>query len=737
MSSPETTTVEGVLSRFVWRAEETEWIIAEIDTGDGVVIVKGPLRGAVRGGCYRVEGVTGKDRFGQHIKIRSSLPIIPKTEAAIRAFLETLPNIGHGRALTLVTKFGTSALDKLRTAELEELKAAGLRLGEKALGETRLVLDGAESEAELKLTVRTMLGDEGSDKMVEKVLGEWGDDAANVIREHPWRLADLPGVGFVRADAVARHLGHDPESPERIVAGVVYAMEKVRSHGDTATFKALLVSRAAQVLDLDSHPADYGEAIVAAIDELRGRAKFVGLSDDRVQFMADRHDECDVADTLRARVERTDGWSPATLHETGYGELAEDQVAAVKAIVGAPTAILVGPPGTGKTYAIRALLPSYRLGKIKLCAPTGKAARRLSEATGHRATTIHTLLEPTPVKERGKTVWGFGRNASNPLEAEVVIVDEVSMIDTRLFRSLLEALPSDCRLVLVGDEAQLPSVGPGAILRDLLESELLPVARLTEIKRTNPGKLLEHIHAVRAGEWAHVENEADSDLFVVSSGSETAAVEKIVELYLERLPKMLEDGDPILDIQLLLPWKTRTTLSTRSVNELIQRRRAERGDVTLTTPKFGVGDKVIQTLNDYDLGIVNGDVGVIQRIAEEKIEDRVKPVACYHVRFQGYPDPFIIPAFANDLELAYAMTVHKSQGSEWPIVVVPALGMSSPFYDRALFYTALSRAKRIGVVVGQQGGLFRVLGRSAPERRRTNLVECLLGDSKAEGADGV
>ncbi len=739
MATPETQKVEGVLSRFVWRSDDTDWVIAIIDTGDGDVTVKGALSGATRGCCYSIEGVQGSDSFGTHLKIRSSLPVIPKTESAIRAFLQTLPNIGSHRANVLVRKWGTAALDKLRTAEFEELKEAGLRLGLAKLHETRLILEGAESDAELKLTVRTMLGDHGTDKLSKKVLDEWGKDSANIIRAHPWRLTDLPRVGFVIADAVARHLGHAPESPERIIAGVLHTMDQIRQGGDTAVHKVFLVQRAAQVLALDGHCADYGGLVLSAIDELRGVLDLIGISDDRVQLRIDRERESFIGRELRERVERKGGWSPATMHKLGLEHLAADQRAALELIVASPTALLVGSPGTGKTYAVKELLRCYRSGAIKLCAPTGKAARRLSEAACHKAQTIHSLLEPAPRKVKGKVVWGFGRNHDFLLEAEVVVVDEVSMIDTFLMSSLLEAMPNECRLVLVGDVAQLPSVGCGCVLRDLMKSKLLPTASLHTIKRTNPGPLLTHIHEVRAGHWTPVVNSKaeGNDLFVMPVPNEELGVAKILELYLDRLPKLLEPkSDPILDIQILLPWKGKKTLSADAVNALVQRRRVELGHVILLKPAFGIGDKVIQVRNDYNLGIVNGDIGFIERISDVELEGRSKAVTCYIVRFQGYPDPVTIPAFSSDLQLAYAITIHKSQGSEWPIVILAALGMSSPFYDRTLFYTALSRAKSFGVIVGNQGGLGRVLSRSTPERRMTNLVETLSGESKAEGASG-
>ena len=394
-----------------------------------------------------------------------------------------------------------------------------------------------------------------------------------------------------------------------------------------------------------------------------------------------------------------------------------DQEAACQLVKREQFSIVTGGAGTGKSTVVSAIIQEHsRPGlRISLAAPSGKAAKRLAEVTGKPAGTIHRLLEPTKVKGG----FTFARNAQRMLDADLIVIDETSMVDISLMASLMDAVSPATKVVLVGDHYQLPPVGPGSPFRDLLASQAVPAAELNIIKRQKDGLIIENAHRIKNGQDIVVDNEHAKDFFFIGRTDEAAILAKIVDFFSSDLLKS-RGADPLRDVQVISPLREKTLLSCKSINAELQKKLNPR-DLVPGCP-FKVGDKVIQTRNDYDNNIVNGDMGFVSNI------DRGEKLI--RVNFENPDRKVDLPLRGNDLDLAYAVTVHKSQGSEWPIIIMPIhKNFGNRLPQRNLLYTAVTRAKQLLILVGDRDEIPKIVRRNEQGRRFTNLAELLNGKS--------
>ncbi len=695
-ANPAGETLRGVVKNVVYRNDEGTYSVIRLTlvNGDEATVV-GPLGDLAPGEPIRVTGrYEDNKNHGRQLRAQAVVPELPTNAEGIEKLIGSgfVGNIGPAIAKRIVRKFGTSTLDVIadhpeRLKEVEGIGKARAHAIQEAFRARR-------AEVESKSFI---LGLGLGPALSRKVWERFGADTAKVIRDNPYRLAEeVAGIGFVTADKAAHKQGIADSDPRRVAGAALYLLLESVDEGHTALPPEELVARATKFgVDPD--------LTRVAIRELAARKTLV-CDRERVYapplFDAESRLARDVARVLKRGVERIPDalLTRGTVAQSLQG-LHPRQRDAVVATMHEPLMVLTGGPGTGKTTTVRALVTLQRAAghKILLAAPTGRAAKRLSEATGHPAGTIHRLLEWTPRVQR------FARNEGSPLDADVVLVDEASMLDVQLGSALLRALRPGARMVLVGDADQLPPVGPGTVLADLLATPEVKAVRLTEVfRQAATSAIVRGAYEVLRGsaptpsparapvaEGAKPVPPAGELYFVERDDGEKAAA-VLVDLVAKRLPQSF-GVHPIRDIQVLVPTH-RGPLGAQALNEALQE--ALNPGVARGRRNLSVGDKVMQHKNDYDLDVWNGDLGVVARLEGEKI---VAVIDGREVLYGGVA--------VDNLSLAYAATVHKSQGSEYDVVVI---GLHTSHYvllNRALLYTAITRARRLAVIVGSEKAL--------------------------------
>ena len=607
----------------------------------------------------------------------------------------------------MVTIFGSETLHICKTdPERITREIKGLTI-DRARRVQEMLLENERREA-LDLALKELFqGIRISKKAINQIVALYDHEAPDMIRKNPYALIDLiNGYGWTTADTTAQKIGFDLTGMPRVRAAIRHILTTQASNaGHTALPESDLVDKASSLLGTKV-PLD---VILAGVQQGIAEGKEI-LRDGMISIDKLYRKEVEVAAKLKALLDAYPKVSPGITSLTG---LAEDQVGAFEMMCNSNVFILTGAPGTGKTFTIRYLLNSFPTGTmIAMAAPTGKAAKRMYEMSGGHAVTIHRLLEPE-MTDRG---FRFTRDEYTPLEDEVVIIDEASMLDINLAHSLIKALAPGTRLILVGDVYQLPAVGPGNVLKDMINSSEIPTAELVTIKRQNPGLIIRNCHAIKNGQYIQRENSnPDGDLYFFKHGSDELIINTLVSLVTERLPKRF-GFDPLSDIQVLSAMRAKTALGCANLNKVLQ-------DALNKNPPdgklpFRIGDKVIQTVNDYNLNIINGDIGKILDIDRKKKKITVE---------FSLPDRLVfVPLVDNALELAYCITVHKYQGSEAPCVIIPIHPcLSAMVTQRNWLYTAISRAKELCVLIGVASEADKIVDRNRHQKRHTRLERML------------
>lgn len=705
----------GVIDRVLFERPETGYRVLRVRAvGEAdLVVVVGTLPPAEPGELIRAAGAWYLDRtWGRQFRAATAEIEQPASEAGLVAYLASgrIKGVGEELARRLVEQFGTKlgeVIDK-EPLRLREVEGVGPKLA-------RRLNEAWQGQRRARATL-VFLAEHGlSPARAGRILEAYGENAIAAVSRDPYALArDIRGIGFATADEIALKIGVAADSPQRVGAAMAEVLRQAADEGHTAL--ATVAARARLVELLRCDPA----LIEAGIARERQAGRLVERigSDGPCLMLAELdHAEDTVATHLMALAAGAPPWEVTDLDaalaraERALAvELAPSQRAAIEEALRRKVLVITGGPGTGKTTLVRGLLSALDEPGLAfvLAAPTGRAARRLAESTGRDAGTLHRLLEADPER-------GFRRHGGRPVEADLVIVDEASMVDTFLMAALLEALPPDAALVLVGDVDQLPSIGPGQVLADLIGAGTVPVIRLVEIFRQAAlSGIVRNAHRINHGElpvFARTE-EGLADFYGIRVAGPEMAETLLLELLTQRIPERF-GLDPLSEVQVLTPMN-RGRMGTQALNELLQRHLNPDPPLALTRgqTRLALGDKVMQLENDHEREVYNGDIGRITRVDPQ--------AQTLEVTMEGR-----VLAYAQDeidrLALAYAVTVHKAQGSEYPAVVVPLLRQHGRMLRRNLLYTAITRARSLVVLLTEPDALERAV-RNTSDLHRTTLL---------------
>lgn len=723
----QTEILQGTVEDIKFRNEQNGYTVLEVGCEDELVTAVGTFSDISVGESVRLSGAwTFHPTFGRQFKVEAFEREMPATAEQLYNYLAAgaVKGIGPATAQKIIEKFGENAFDVLENApeKLATIKGISLEKAEKM--QESFKKQFAVRNIMIALETYGM-----SPRECIAAFEAFGSNAVERVTKNPFELCDADtGIGFERAEAIADALPNPPESDFRVRAGITHIVrQNLYSNGHTCIPREKLLKIAADYLSVGT------DAVDIQIDTLTSAGALTAKEIKNREFIfltSAYRDEKTIADRMKILLRFPPPQCETLDKDIEKQEMqdgityAETQREAIKTAVSRGVLILTGGPGTGKTTTLNGILKLFEQQEldIALAAPTGRAAKRMTELTGREAKTIHRLLE-VEWDEHDRPV--FKRNLRNPLECEVLVLDELSMVDISLFASVMQALPFGCRLIMVGDSDQLPPVGAGNVLADLIASGLLPVVELTEVFRQAMGSLIvTNAHRVVAGEMPDVDRK-DGDFFFMERPNPYAASQTIASLYAKRLPEAYKFS-PQNDIQVLCPSKkgeTGTVHLNKILQDLVNPPADEKKELTVGFRTFRVGDKVMQTKNNYNItweksdgetgeGIFNGDIGVI-----ENIDIHTETVQiCFDDR-----SAVLAKEQMTDVELAYAVTVHKSQGSEFPAVIMPVVSVLPNLCYRNLLYTAVTRAKQLLILVGTRAEIQNMVENDKKTRRYSAL----------------
>ncbi|MBD2353322.1 ATP-dependent RecD-like DNA helicase [Tolypothrix sp. FACHB-123] len=730
-------TITGVVERLTFYSEESGYTVARL-TRIGVkdlTTIVGSFANIQPGQTLQLTGFwRDHPQYGAQFQVTNYKETKPASLTGIEKYLGSglIKGVGPVTAKRIVAHFGLETLEIIENQIERLVEVQGI-----AKKRINMIKTAWETQKAIKEVMVFLQGHSVSTTYAVKIYKQYGDEAIAIVTQNPYQLAtDIYGIGFLTADKIARNIGVAPDSEYRYRAGIIHALSEAAEDGHCYLPQGELVEKVIPLLTTDTHQPPEA-ALIQIIRDMALKEELVRESSANKIVNCYKpaffHTEQNLAQLIQQRLNqpvatdfpRVRSWLERFTASQKI-ELSTQQQQAVEMAAYSPVMILTGGPGVGKTFTTHAIVSLWKaMGKsIALAAPTGRAAQRLSEMTGLEAKTIHRLLEFDP-----KTM-GFKRDSENPLPATAIIVDEASMLDLFLANSLLKAMPAagyayakNAQLLLVGDIDQLPSVGPGNILADLINSQRVPVVRLTQVfRQAQQSAIVTAAHQINRGHYPTIEPICDrpvSDCLWHGGGYQPEhGVQAICELITDLIPNL--GFNPATDVQVLCPM-SRGLVGTRNLNqvlqELINPPSAEKVEIARGGIKLRVGDRVIQQTNDYQREVFNGDLGIITAI--DTVEQEVNVQYCERIVTYDYAD-------LNEISLAFATTIHKSQGSEYPVVILPIYMQHYIMLSRNLIYTGLTRAKQLAIIIGAKKAISLAINSTDKQQRYTQLQHRLI-----------
>lgn len=671
------------------------------------------------GQLLEIEGEWVKHpKFGQQFKATTYKTVAPTEISGIEKFLASgaINGIGPAMAKKIVAEFGEKTLEIIAKSPNELLKVPGI--GKK----TAEKISASYLEQSELTEIMVWLENHGiSNTYAGKIFAKYGSFAIDIMEKDIYRLfQDIEGIGFLTADKLAFNLGIQREDKRRIISGIDYALMQLCNNGHCCIPEMALVDKTAKILQVNNQIIF--TILKERIDNGSLNTEVVGgetLIYPPYLYYAEKK----VAMRLLQLQQSTEPLSEDNLslfikvwEKDNQIQLAQKQKEAIKACLHHGVLVLTGGPGTGKTTVIKGILSILKAQglKIRLAAPTGRAAKRLSETTGQKALTIHRLLEANNLAQDDNLQLGFSKDIDDQLDADVIILDEVSMVDIVLMHHFLNAVPDGCRIILVGDTDQLPAVGPGSVLKDIIRSQKIPAIRLDEIfRQAQTSMIIQNAHIINAGRLPDLRKQY-SDFVFYELNDDTSITQKILDLCTKDLPH--EGFDVLKDVQILSPMH-RFLCGVENLNLMLQEQlnpKKNQDELKYSSQTFRVGDKVMHIRNNYQKNVFNGDIGFIQDVNNEKLTvDYFDHIVTYEKNE------------LNELTLAYASSVHKSQGSEYKVVIIPLSTSHYIMLQRNLLYTAITRAKQKVIIIGSKKALMTAIQSNRTQKRYTLLAERL------------